>query len=54
MPATISCRASSPTEATADNLNAFSLKEKAKAAQMAREKAEARGNARSKLGAMSA
>ena len=29
------------TEATADNLNAFRLKEKAKAAQIAREKAEA-------------
>ena len=39
MPATISCRASFATEATADNLNAFRLKEKAKAAQIAREKA---------------
>ena len=37
------------TEATADNLNAFRLKEKAKAAQIAREKAEE--NAR-KLGAI--
>ena len=37
------------TEATADNLNAFRLKEKAKAAQIAREKAEAEENAR-KLG----
>ena len=36
------------TEATADNLNAFRLKEKAKAAQIAREKAE---NAK-KLGAI--
>ena len=33
------------TEATADNLNAFRLKEKAKAAQIAREKAEAEENA---------
>ena len=37
------------TEATADNLNAFRLKEKAKAAQIAREKAEAEENAK-KLG----
>lgn len=35
------------TEATADNLNAFRLKEKAKAAQIAREKAEAEENAKS-------
>lgn len=34
------------TEATADNLNAFRLKEKAKAAQIAREKAEAEENAK--------
>lgn len=34
------------TEATADNLNAFKLKEKAKAAQLAREKAEAEENAK--------
>ena len=40
-----------PTEATADNLNAFRLKEKAKAAQIAREKAEAEENAK-KLGAI--
>ena len=33
------------SEATADNINALKLKEKAKAAQMAREKAEAEGNA---------
>ena len=33
-------------EATADNLNAYQLKEKAKAAQMAREKAEAQENAK--------
>lgn len=33
-------------EATADNLNAFKLKEKAKAAQIAREKAEAEANAK--------
>lgn len=33
-------------EATADNLNAFKLKEKAKAAQIAREKAEAEENAK--------
>ena len=33
-------------EATADNLNAFKLKEKAKAAQIAREKAEAEDNAK--------
>ena len=39
------------TEATADNLNAFRLKEKAKAAQIAREKAEAEENAK-KLGAI--
>lgn len=37
------------TEATADNLNAFKLKEKAKAAQMAKEKALAEENAK-KLG----
>ena len=41
------------TEATADNLNAFRLKEKAKAAQIAREKAEAEENAK-KLGAIQA
>ena len=34
------------TEATADNLNAFKLKEKAKAAQLAREKAQAEENAK--------
>ena len=34
------------TEATADNLNALKLKEKAKAAQMAKEKAQAEENAR--------
>ena len=34
------------TEATADNLNAFKLKEKAKAAQIAREKALAEENAK--------
>ena len=34
------------TEATADNLNALKLKEKAKAAQIAREKAEAEENAK--------
>ena len=34
------------SEATADNLNAFKLKEKAKAAQIAREKAEAEANAK--------
>ena len=39
------------TEATADNLNAFRLKEKAKAVQIAREKAEAEENAK-KLGAI--
>ena len=39
------------TEATADNLNAFRLKEKAKATQIAREKAEAEENAK-KLGAI--
>lgn len=33
-------------EATADNLNTFKLKEKAKAAQIAREKAEAEENAK--------
>lgn len=33
------------SEATADNINALKLKEKAKAAQMAREKAEAETNA---------
>ena len=37
------------SEATADNINALKLKEKAKAAQMAREKAEAEANAK-KLG----
>lgn len=37
------------SEATADNINALKLKEKAKAAQMAREKAEAETNA-AKLG----
>ncbi len=37
------------TEATADNLNAFRLKEKAKAAQIAKEKAQAMENAK-KLG----
>lgn len=37
------------TEATADNLNAFRLKEKAKAAQIAKEKAQALENAK-KLG----
>ena len=37
------------SEATADNINALKLKEKAKAAQMAREKAEAEENA-AKLG----
>lgn len=34
------------TEATADNINALKLKEKAKAAQMAKEKAQAEGNAK--------
>ena len=34
------------TEATADNINALKLKEKAKAAQIAREKAEAQENAK--------
>ena len=34
------------TEATTDNINALKLKEKAKAAQMAREKAEAQENAK--------
>ena len=34
------------TEATADSLNAFKLREKAKAAQAAREKAEAEANAK--------
>ena len=34
------------TEATADNLNAFKLKEKAKAAQIAKEKAQALENAK--------
>ena len=34
------------SEATADNINALKLKEKAKAAQMAREKAEAEENAK--------
>ena len=34
------------TEATADNLNALKLKEKAKAAQIAKEKAQAEENAR--------
>ena len=34
------------TEATADNINALKLKEKAKAAQMAKEKAQAEENAR--------
>lgn len=34
------------TEATADNLNALKLKEKAKAAQMAKEKAQAEENAK--------
>ena len=33
-------------EATADNLNTFNLQEKAKAAQIAREKAEAQENAK--------
>ena len=33
------------TEATADNINAFKLKEKAKAAQIAKEKAQAQENA---------
>ena len=33
-------------EATADNINAFKLKEKAKAAQIAREKEEAQANAK--------
>lgn len=37
------------SEATADNINALKLKEKAKAAQMAREKTEAEANA-AKLG----
>lgn len=37
------------SEATADNINALKLKEKAKSAQMAREKAEAEANA-AKLG----
>ena len=37
------------TEATADNINTFKLKEKAKAAQIAREKAQALENAK-KLG----
>ena len=37
------------SEATADNINALKLKEKSKAAQMAREKAEAEANA-AKLG----
>lgn len=37
------------SEATADNINALKLKEKAKAAQMAREKAEAEANV-AKLG----
>lgn len=37
------------SEATADNINALKLKEKAKTAQMAREKAEAEANA-AKLG----
>ena len=37
------------SEATADNINALKLKEKAKAAQIAREKAEAEANAK-KLG----
>lgn len=37
------------SEATADNINALKLKEKAKVAQMAREKAEAEANA-AKLG----
>ena len=39
------------TEATADNLNAFKLKEKAKAAQIAKEKAQAEEYAK-KLGAV--
>ena len=34
------------TEATADNLNAYKLKEKAKAAQIAKERAEAEANAK--------
>ena len=34
------------TEATADNINALKLKEKAKAAQMAKEKAQAEENAK--------
>ena len=34
------------TEATADNINALKLKEKARAAQMAKEKAQAEENAR--------
>lgn len=34
------------TEATADNINAFKLKEKAKAAQIAKEKAQAEENAK--------
>lgn len=38
------------TEATADNLNAFKLKEKAKAAQIAREKAQAEENAKKLTG----
>ena len=38
------------TEATADNLNAFKLKEKAKAAQIAREKALAEENAKKLTG----
>ena len=37
------------SEATTDNINALKLKEKARAAQMAREKAEAEANAK-KLG----
>lgn len=39
------------TEATADNLNALKLREKAKAAQIAKEKAQAEENAK-KLGAV--
>lgn len=38
------------TEATADNLNAFKLREKAKAAQIAREKAQAEENAKKLTG----
>ena len=38
------------TEATADNINALKLKEKAKAAQMAKEKAQAEENAKKLLG----